>query len=107
MNLQKRAARVGFDYGGAEAAAANVAEEARELAVAAEGDELFREMGDLLFALVSVARKRKVNPEDALRAAGQRFKRRFQALEAAAQEQGLPLRELDRAALEALWADSS
>ena len=107
MNLQKRAARVGFDYGDAEAAAASVAEEVRELAVAAEGDELFREMGDLLFALVSVARKRKVNPEDALRAAGQRFKRRFQTLEAAAQEQGLPLRELDRAALEALWADSS
>ncbi len=107
MNLQKRAARVGFDYADAEAAAASVAEEARELALAAEGDELFRELGDLLFALVSVARKRKINPEDALRAAGQRFKRRFKALEAAARERRLALRDLDPAALEALWAESS
>jgi len=107
LGVQKRAARVGFDYGDAESALAGVAEEARELAAAGTEEEFFREFGDLLFALVSVARKRKVNPEDALRSAGQRFVRRFKAMEAVAEQRGLDLGHLDEAALEALWADSA
>lgn len=92
LNLQKRAARVGLDY----------EDQPRELLDDA-GEE---EIGDLLFALVNVARKRKVNPEDALRAAGRRFVARFKALEALARERGVKLGDLDGAALEALWAEA-
>ena len=107
LGIQKRAARVGFDYGDAETAAAGVAEEAAELAAATSQDEVFREFGDLLFALVNVARKRKVNPEDALRAAGRRFIQRFKTMEALAGERGVDLGALEPAALEALWAESA
>jgi tetrapyrrole methylase family protein / MazG family protein len=107
LGIQKRAARVGFDYGDAASAAAGVAEEAAELAVATSQDEVFRELGDLLFALVNVARKRKVNPEDALRAAGRRFIERFKTMEALAGERGLELGSLEPSALEALWAESA
>ena len=107
LGIQKRAARVGFDYGDASAAAAGVAEEAAELAAATSQDDVFREFGDLLFALVSVARKQKVNPEDALRAAGRRFVARFKTMEALARERGTDSRSLEPSALEGLWAESA
>jgi tetrapyrrole methylase family protein / MazG family protein len=107
LGIQKRAARVGFDYGDAESAARGVAEEAAELATSTSDDEVFREFGDLLFALVNVARKRKLNPEDALRAAGRRFIKRFKTMEALAGERGIDLRALEPAALESLWAESA
>jgi MazG family protein len=107
LGIQKRAARVGFDYGDAQDAARGVAEEVAELEVAATEEEFFREFGDLLFALVNVARKRKVNPEDALREAGRRFAERFKAMEALAGRRGLALSAMDAAALEALWAESA
>lgn len=107
LGIQKRAARVGFDYTDTAGAARGVAEEVAELDAAAGEEEFFREFGDLLFALVNVARKRKVNPEDALRAAGRRFVRRFKAMEALALEKGVDLAGLDPALLEALWAAST
>jgi tetrapyrrole methylase family protein/MazG family protein len=107
LGIQKRAARVGFDYTDVEGAAMGVAEEVAELDAAAGEDEFFREFGDLLFALVNVARKRKVNPEDALRAAGRRFVRRFKEMEALASEKGVDLAGLEPAQLEALWAASA
>lgn len=107
LGMQKRAARIGFDYTTAEFAAEGVAEEARELAAASDPTEVFDELGDLLFALVNLARKRKVNPEDALRAAGQRFRHRFKALEALASERGKAIRDLPPEALEALWQESN
>ena len=103
LNLQKRAARVGFDYEDARAAAGGVAEEARELAVADGSKEAFQEIGDLLFALVALARKLKVNPEDALRVAGGRFAARFAALEARVRDQGRELNQLAPEELLALW----
>ena len=107
LGIQKRAARVGFDYGDPESAVRGVAEEAAELAAATDDDQVFREFGDLLFALVSVARKRKVNPEDALRAAGRRFIQRFKSMEALAGERGIDLRTLEPGALESLWSESA
>jgi len=107
LGIQKRAARVGFDYGDAETAAAGVAEEAAELAAATSQEEVFREFGDLLFTLVNVARKRKVNPGDALRAAGRRFIQRFKTMEALAGERGVDRGSLEPSALEALWAESA
>jgi tetrapyrrole methylase family protein/MazG family protein len=74
--MQKRAARVGFDEVPAGGDAAAVAEAARAV-TESDGDAAFREVGELLLAVVGLARRRDVNPEDALRAAGQRFRDRF------------------------------
>jgi uncharacterized protein YabN with tetrapyrrole methylase and pyrophosphatase domain len=52
-------------------------------------------MGDLLFAIVSLARKLKVNPEDALRVAGQRFRKRFAETEAGLRKDGVSFSDLD------------
>jgi tetrapyrrole methylase family protein / MazG family protein len=103
LGLQKRAARVGFDFASAVDTAEAVAEEARELAVAADARETFEEMGDLLFAIVSLARRLKVNPEDALRVAGQRFRRRFAETEASLREDGVTFGDLDRDEQERRW----
>ena len=106
LGLQKRAARVGFDFATPAKAAGQVAEEARELAAATAGDEAFEELGDLLFAVVSLARKLKVNPEDALRVAGQRFRKRFAETEASLRKDGLDFRAVDSAELEKRWDQS-
>ncbi len=103
LGLQKRAARVGFDFESSTAAADAVAEEARELAEAKSADETFDELGDLLFAVVALARKLKVNPEDALRVSGQRFRDRFAKLEASLQAEGLDFRGLDAEELVRRW----
>jgi tetrapyrrole methylase family protein/MazG family protein len=104
--MQKRAARVGFDFGVPDGAAGAVAEEARELAAAAAAEDparVFEEVGDVLFAVVSLSRKLKVNPEDALRAAGQRFHDRFEAMDREVRERGVSYRDLDPTELAALW----
>jgi len=103
LGLQKRAARVGFDYESPLGASEAVAEEARELAEARDPDALFDELGDLLFAVVALARKLKVNPEDALRVAGQRFRKRFAELEAEVARDGLELKELQPDDLSKRW----
>ncbi len=94
LGLQKRAARVGFDFASPSAAAESVAEEARELAEVTDRDRAFEEMGDLLFGIVSLARNLKVNPEDALRVAGQRFRARFAAAESSLRKEGKTFSDL-------------
>jgi MazG family protein len=103
LGLQKRAARVGFDYTSTADTAEAVAEEARELAVAGDASQTFYEMGDLLFSVVSLARRLKVNPEDALRVAGQRFRRRFADTEASLRKDGVTFKDLDRDQLAQRW----
>jgi tetrapyrrole methylase family protein/MazG family protein len=95
LGLQKRAARVGFDFASPVDTAEAVAEEARELSSAADARQTFDEMGDLLFAVVSLARRLKVNPEDALRVAGQRFRDRFAQTEAGLRRDGVKFSDLD------------
>ena len=107
LGLQKRAARVGFDFATPAAAAEAVAEEARELAAdAGDRERAFEEMGDLLFAIVSLARVLKVNPEDALRVAGQRFRSRFAEAEAGLRREGKGFGDLDDQAKLDLWEKS-
>jgi tetrapyrrole methylase family protein/MazG family protein len=107
LGLQKRAARVGFDFESPAETAEAVAEEARELAGAADPREAFEEMGDLLFAIVSLARRLKVNPEDALRVAGQRFRRRFADTEASLRKDGVSFGDLDRDEQARRWKETS
>ena len=107
LGLQKRAARVGFDFASPVDTAEAVAEEARELAEAAGARETFEEMGDLLFSIVSLARRLKVNPEDALRVAGQRFRKRFAETEATLRNDGLSFSDLDRDEQARRWKETS
>jgi MazG family protein len=77
--VQRRAASSGFDFPGDEGPLQSVREELAELEAAHGRDDQFRELGDLLFAAVNVARKLAVDPELALRAAADRFRARVTA----------------------------
>lgn len=92
--LSRKAAKVGFEWPDTQGALAKVAEEAREVAAALEhgnADEQRREFGDLLFAAAVLARRLHIQPEDALREANARFRRRFEAMETQAQREGRAL----------------
>ncbi len=100
LKVQMRAASAGFDWdGGAEAAYRDVEEELAEV----RADPSEHEVGDLLFAAVQVARRLDHDPEAALRAASQRFARRFRAVEQLAADAGADLTVLDEAELTSLW----
>ena len=107
--VQGRAASVGFDWPDAGGPMAKVAEELAELAAAAAaGDAPARsdELGDLLFAAVNVARHLDVDPDTALRAASDKFRLRFEAVERLATARGLRMPDLDLAGLDALWDEA-
>ncbi|MEA2645376.1 MAG: tetrapyrrole methylase family protein / MazG family protein [Chloroflexota bacterium] len=106
LSLQKRAARVGFDWKDADGVLEKVAEEARELADAAEPQRREEELGDLLFAIVNLARHLKINPEDALRGSARRFYGRFEKVEEGARAAGTDVRDLDAEALDRLWEEA-
>lgn len=99
--LQKRAARVGFDWPDPRGPAAKVLEEMRELELA-HANERAEEAGDLLFAAVNLVRAYGVPAEEALRAANAKFERRFRAMEARAQG---PFAALTLDQQEQLWQD--
>ncbi|MDJ0277148.1 nucleoside triphosphate pyrophosphohydrolase [Sphingomonas sp. 2R-10] len=81
--LQKRAARVGFDWPDASGPRAKIDEELAEVEAATTDDHRLEEIGDLLFSVVNWARHLGVDPEAALRTANGKFERRFAAMEAA------------------------
>jgi nucleoside triphosphate diphosphatase len=104
--LQSRAARVGFDWPDVSGALAKVNEEIIEVAeqIGTENQQaLTEEIGDLLFAVVNVARKCGIDSEAALRAGNAKFMRRFQAMDALATSRGQVFAQLDLAAQDALW----
>lgn len=104
--VQRRAAKVGFDWPNVDGALPKIAEEAAEVrAAAATGDaaRTHDELGDLLFAVVNVARHLGVEPETALRAATAKFRRRFERVEALARERNLDMRTAGLETLDALW----
>ena len=106
QKLQRRAARVKFDWPEAGAVLSKLREEIDELeqALAGEGPDAVREeMGDLLFTCVNLARHLGLDAEGTLRQASTKFERRFRAMEALAGEAGGSLEGLDAEALEALW----
>jgi MazG family protein len=77
--VQRRAASSGFDFPGVEGPIQSVRDELAELEAAASPEERFHELGDLLFAVVNVARKLRIDPELALRSASDRFRARVSA----------------------------
>jgi MazG family protein len=86
--LQRRVASSGFDFPGLEAPLQSVRDELAELQAAETADERYQELGDLLFAVVNVARKLKVDPELALRSASERFRGRVTAASSLAASEG-------------------
>ncbi|MES2492084.1 MAG: nucleoside triphosphate pyrophosphohydrolase [Pseudomonadota bacterium] len=101
--LQKRAARVGFDWPDRTGPIEKVIEELQELEEAASDQERAAEAGDLLFAAVNVVRAYGIAPETALQAANAKFERRFKAMESIAVAEGRVFAELPLDRQEALW----
>jgi ATP diphosphatase len=104
--LGKRAAAVGFDWPDPAGPRDKIDEELAELALAREaGDRAHtaEELGDLLFAVVNLARHLKIDPEDALVAANRKFEQRFRAMEKELTASGTNLSDLDIDTLEAHW----
>lgn len=104
--LQKKVARVGFDWPGAEGAFAKLEEELGEVAEArSAGDRsaLAEELGDLLFAAVNLIRKEGFSAEALLDGANQKFATRFHAVEAGLRERGKRLSEASLEEMESLW----
>lgn len=104
--VQKKAAKVGFDWDSVSGAQEKLREEVLELEEAAkEGNaaHIEEELGDLLFSCVNVSRFLKVNPEEALKKATDKFIRRFEQVETAATREGKALSEMTLAEMDALW----
>ncbi|MFZ0216067.1 MAG: nucleoside triphosphate pyrophosphohydrolase [Candidatus Dormiibacterota bacterium] len=107
-NMQKRSARVGFEApsGPRDDPAEAVAEAAHALSGAAPGAAAESAVGDLLLQAVTLARRLQVNPEDALRGAGQRYRDRFARMDAALREGGRSYRELPPDAVAEAWQEA-
>jgi len=91
--LQRRAARVGFDWPDASGPRAKIDEELAELECETDHDRKLEELGDLLFAVVNLARHLNIEPEAALRDANRKFERRFREIEQAPGFAGMSLEE--------------
>src|SRR5689334_11850945 len=96
--LQRRAARTGFDWPDVDGPRAKIDEELAELDAETDHDRKLEELGDLLFAVVNLARHLNIEPEAALREANRKFEQRFRTIE---QEPGFADMSLDEK--EALW----
>jgi ATP diphosphatase len=106
LALQAEAGTVGFDWNDPRAVLAKIREEADEIEAALDGGdqaEIVDETGDLLFAVVNLARHVKADPEMALRGASAKFERRFASIEQALAAAGRTLSDASLAEMEALW----
>ncbi|MFC2039443.1 nucleoside triphosphate pyrophosphohydrolase [Chloroflexota bacterium] len=104
--LQRRAARVGFDWEDMEGIIEKVVEEVAELKKASDNRQRMQEFGDLLFTLANVARRLDIELEVALRWANERFYRRFSLMERLCQDRGIPLESLSLEDQDALWEEA-
>jgi len=106
VKLQKRAARVGFDWPSTDQVLDKIVEEARELVEARDTltqQEVTEEFGDLLFVMANLARHMSVDPEEALRATNQKFTRRFRRIEDILAKTGSRPEQSNLAEMDALW----
>jgi MazG family protein len=107
VKLQKKAAKVGFDWGAAEPVLAKIEEEIaeirHEIATQAPLERLVDELGDVLFAVANLARHLQLDPEAALRGTNAKFERRFRRIEAWLAEDGRSPADSTLAEMDALW----
>jgi nucleoside triphosphate diphosphatase len=109
MELQRKASSVGFDWNDPRAVLQKIREEADEIEAAldrGDAEELADETGDLLFALVNLARHTGADPEMALRGANAKFERRFGYIERALAAQGRSLESASLDDMDALWNEA-
>jgi ATP diphosphatase len=106
LKLQQKASKVGFDWNDARAVIAKIREETDEIEAALTGSdhtEITEEIGDLMFALVNLARHLRADPDMALRAANAKFERRFASIEQALARSGRTPQQSTLAEMDALW----
>ncbi len=106
LKLQQKAGKVGFDWNDPKAVLAKIREEADEIGAeieAGDKDKVAAEIGDLMFAVVNLARHLDVDPETALRGTNLKFERRFGAVEDALAAQGKKPQDASLAEMDALW----
>ena len=103
QEMQERAANLGYDWPSIDGVLDKVREEVGELVEAEDAAQRAEELGDLLFVLVNVGRKTGIEVEAALRAANEKFRRRFRRVELAAAARDVALRDLSFEELDALW----
>ena len=103
VKLQKRAARVGFDWPDVEQVLDKIREEIDELKAAESAAHRHEEFGDVMFVMANLARHLNIDPEQALRDANQKFMRRFNGIEDKLQQDGRTPPQSDLAEMDALW----
>jgi tetrapyrrole methylase family protein/MazG family protein len=106
QEMQERAANIGYDWPSIEGVLDKVTEELGELREATSDAERREEFGDLLMVLVNVGRKQGIEAEAALRAANDKFRRRFAVVERLSAERGVALRDLSFEGLDELWDEA-
>jgi len=107
--ITKKASRAGFDWEDTGQVLRKVDEETAELKTAIQGGdpgEIEHEYGDLLFALVNLARFLRIHPEIAMEEANRRFERRFRTMEEIASESGISIRNAGMETLDRLWEEA-
>ena len=103
VKLQKRAARVGFDWPDVEQVLDKLREEVGELTEAESAAHRHEEFGDLLFVMANLARHMDIDPEQALRDANGKFTRRFNSVEIKLHQDGRTPSQSNLAEMDALW----
>jgi nucleoside triphosphate diphosphatase len=109
LKLQQKAGRVGFDWNDPRAVLAKIREEADEIEAELDGGDnadIAAEVGDLLFALVNLARHLGADPESILRATNLKFERRFASIEQALAARGKKPQDATLAEMDALWDEA-
>lgn len=104
--IQRRAARVGFDWPDTRGVVEKISEECQELLHAADLASRSAELGDLIFAVVNLARHYDVDAESALRETNTRFRTRFAHIEQSAHLQGKTIKDLSLDEMESFWQDA-
>jgi ATP diphosphatase len=108
LKLQAKASQVGFDWNDPRAVLRKIREEADEIEAALDGDgaDAAAEVGDLLFAVVNLARHLHADPEAVLRQTNRKFERRFSSIERALSAQGKAPQDATLADMDALWEEA-
>ena len=107
--MQEKAANVGFDWNDQEGAWEKLREEILEVEAEMKKDDkenCEKELGDLIFSVVNVARMNGINPDNALELTNAKFRRRFNYVEAMSKELGKRLNEMSLAEMDALWDEA-
>lgn len=104
--MQDKAAQIGFDWPSQDLVWEKVEEELQEFKEAESDGDKEAEFGDLLFSLVNYARWLKINPDDALEKTNKKFKRRFEAIEQWASQNGRKLTDMSLEEMDAVWEDA-